>query len=118
MRSIIVLTSVILLLLFINACGQVSNNQTTTDKLIGKWKAADSTSFREKEIEFLPDHQVTLILANGGKQNGQYEVNGNIITFSIGDALPFNMNFRIEDGNLFLSASGEVPETKYIKPND
>lgn len=108
----------ILLLFLMNACGQVSSNQTDTEKLIGKWKAADSTSFRGKEIEFLPDHQVKLILAGGGEQTGQYEIKGNTIIFSIGDAPPFIMNFRLEDIDLFLAFPDDRSENKYVKSND
>ena len=118
MRIRIILTLGIPLLFLINACGQVSNNQTNTEKLMGKWKAADSTTFRGKEIEFLPDHQVKLILAEGGEQPGQYEINGNVLTFSIGDAPPFDMNFRFEDGYLYLSFPDTEVETKYIKLNE
>ena len=118
MRLRMILTLAVPLLLFMNACGQVSSDRALTAVIIGKWKAADSTTFRGKEIEFLPDHQVNLILANGGIQDGQYEMKGNVITFSIGDAPPFNMNFRLEDGNLYLAFPDDKAETKYIKPND
>ena len=118
MRLRIILTLSIPLLFFMNACGQAGNDRVNTEKLIGHWKAADSTAFRGKEIEFLPDHQVKLILANGGEQPGQYEINGNVITFSIGDAPPFNLNFRLEDKDLYLSFPDSNTETKYIKLND
>lgn len=114
----IILTFGIPLLFLMNACCQVSSSQTATEKLIGKWKAADSTSFRGKEIEFFPDHQVRLILADGGEQDGQYEINGNTIIFSIGDAPPFTMNFRIADNNLFLAFPDVQSENKYVKSND
>lgn len=118
MRLRAILTLGIPLLFIMNACGQVYSDQTIAEKIIGKWRAADSTTFRGKEIEFLPDHQVKLILANGGVQPGQYEINGNVITFSIGDAPPFNMNFRFEDKDLYLSFPNDKSETKYIKLND
>ncbi len=118
MRLRTILTLGIPFLFLMNACGQVRNDQINTEKLIGKWKAADSTTFRGKEIEFLPGRQVKLILASGGEQPGQYEINGNIITFSIGDAPPFNMNFRFEDEDLYLYFPNDKNETKYIKLND
>jgi hypothetical protein len=118
MKLRIILTSAIPLLLLMSACGQVGSNQTNTEKLIGKWKAADSTSFRGKEIEFLPDHEVKLTLADGGVQDGQYEIQRNAITFSIGDAPPFNMNFRFDDDSLYLAFPDTKVETKYIKLND
>ena len=119
MRLRIIFILGIPLLIFMNACGQVSSDRALTAGITGKWKAADSTAFRGKEIEFLPDHQVNLILANGGVQDGQYEIKGNVITFSIGDAPPFNMNFRMEeDGDLYLAFPDDKAETKYIKQND
>ncbi len=102
------------LLILMNACCQVSSSSTNAEKLMGKWEAVDSTSFRGKEIEFHPDHQVTLILANGGRQEGQYELKDNTITFSIGDAPPFTMNYRFEDDELYLS-SPDRTETRYKK---
>ena len=118
MRYRIFLISGIPLLFLMNACCQVSSNQTDTENLMGKWKAADSTSFRGKEIEFLPDHQIKLTLAGGGEQSGQYEIKGNTIIFSIGDAPPFTMNFRLEDNNLFLAFPDDQSENKYVKSND
>ncbi len=118
MKYRLLLTLGIPLLILMNACCQVSSDQTSTEKLIGKWKAADSTSFRGKEIEFLPDHQVTLTLANGGHQKGQYEIKENTIIFSIGDAPPFSMYFRFEDGQLLLTIPDTRSETKYIKQNE
>ena len=118
MRLRIIFTVGIPLLFLMNTYGQVSSDSAASGMIIGKWKAADSTTFRGKEIEFLPDHQVNLILANGGIQDGQYEMKGNVITFSIGDAPPFNMNFRLEDRNLYLAFPDDKAETKYIKPND
>ncbi len=114
MKYRIIFTLGIPLIFLMNACCQVSNDQTNTEKLIGKWKTADSTSFRGKEIEFSSDHQVTLILANGGQQNGQYEIKENTITFSIGDAPPFTVNFRFEDDQLYLLIPDRI-ETRYIK---
>ncbi len=108
------LLSVLMLLLIISSCSQSGNTQTETDKLIGKWKTTGQTSFRGKEIEFLPDHQVTLVLADGGRQSGQYEVKDSIITFSIGDAPPFKMNFRFEDDKLILTSTQNI-ETVYEK---
>jgi hypothetical protein len=112
------LTLVIPLLFLMSACGQVSNSSTNAEKLMGKWKAVDSTSFRGKQIEFHPDHQVTLILVNGGQQDGQYELKDNTITFSIGDAPPFTMNYRLEDDQLYLVSSDSLSETKYTKLNE
>ncbi len=118
MRYRIFLISGIPLLFLMNACCQVCSSQTDTEKLIGKWKAADSTTFRGKEIEFLPDHQVKLMLAGGGEQNGQYEIKGNAIIFSIGDAPPFTMYFRLEDNSLFLTFPDALTENKYVKSDD
>jgi hypothetical protein len=118
MKYRIILTLGIPLLFLMNACCQISSEQTNTERLLGKWSVADSVSFRGKEIEFLPDHQVTLILANGGRQDGQYEIRENTIIFSIGDAPPFAMNFRFEAGQLFLSSPGGSPEMKYLKTKE
>lgn len=118
MRNGMFLISGIALLFLINACSPVSSSRTDTEKLIGNWKAADSTAFRGKEIEFFPDHQVNLMLAGGGEQNGQYEIKGNAIIFSIGDAPPFTMYFRLEDDNLFLSFPDAPAENKYVKSDD
>ncbi|HSD64818.1 MAG TPA: hypothetical protein VLB50_13530, partial [Ignavibacteriaceae bacterium] len=100
------------------ACSQISMEGTVNEKLMGKWSAVDSTSFRGKEIEFLPGNQVVLTIANGGQQQGQYEINDSTITFSIGDAPPFNTNFRFEGDNLILNAPGEKAETRYEKINE
>lgn len=102
----------------IAACSQISIEGTVNEKLMGKWSAVDSTSFRGKEIEFLPGNQVVLTIANGGQQQGQYEINDSTITFSIGDAPPFNMNFRFERDKLILNAPGEKVETRYEKINE
>jgi hypothetical protein len=118
MKYRIIITLAIPLFVLMNACCQVSSDQTNTENLIGKWKAADSASFRGKEIEFQPDHQVVLVLADGGQQNGQYEIKENTIIFSIGDAPPFTMNFRFEDNQLYLSSSNDQSEIKYTKQND
>lgn len=118
MKYRVLLTLSIPLLFLMNTCCQVSTSTTNTEKLIGKWKAADSTSFRGKEIEFHSDHQVTLILAGGGQQNGQYELKDNTIIFSIGDAPPFTMNFRFEDDQLYLSSPDSQSEITYIKQNE
>ncbi len=118
MRYGIFLISGIVLLCLINACSQAGSIRTDTEKLVGKWKAADSTAFRGKEIEFFPDHQVNLMLAGGGEQNGQYEIKGNAIIFSIGDAPPFTIYFRLEDDNLFLSFPDSPAESKYVKSDD
>ncbi len=115
MKYRIILTLGIPIIFLMNACGQVSSSRINSEKLIGIWKAVDSTSFRGKEIEFHPDHQVTLILANGGRQDGQYELKDNTIIFSIGDAPPFTMNFRFEDDQLYLSAPGNQSVTEYSK---
>ena len=110
--------TVILILSFplfslMNTCCHVSIFQSNTEKLLGIWKTADSTSFRGKEIEFSPDHQVILILTDGSEQNGQYEITGNVITFSIGDAPPFKMNFRFENDVLYLTFPDTQAETHY-----
>jgi hypothetical protein len=118
MKYSIIFTFGIPLLFLMNACCQVSSSQTATEKLIGKWKAVDSTSFRGRGVEFFPDHQVTLLLADGGKQDGQYEIKENIIIFSIGDAPPFTMKFRLADNNLFLAFPDVQSENKYVKSND
>ncbi len=118
MTQRIILSLAGLLLFFFQACGQIDNKQTDTEKLIGKWKAAESTSFKGKEMEFLPDHRVKLTLENGGEPMGQYEIKENTIIFSIGDALPFTMNYRIEDKYLYLSFPGEKTETKYLRLDD
>ena len=118
MRLRIIFTLGIPLLFLMNTYGQVSSDSAASGMIIGKWKAADSTAFRGKEIEFLPDNQVNLILANGGKQEGQYEIKGTVITFSIGDAPPFNMHFRLENGDLYLAFPENKAVTKYVKQND
>ncbi len=106
------------LIFLMNACCQMNSDQTNTEKLIGKWKAANTTSFRGKEIEFHPDHQVTLVLADGGHQDGQYELKDNTITFSIGDAPPFTMNYSLEGNQLYLTDPGNLSQTKYTKLNE
>jgi len=118
MKYRLLLTLGIPLLFLMNACCQVSSDKTNTEKLIGEWKAADSTSFRGKQIVFLPDHQVTLVLSNGGRQSGQYEIKENTIIFSIGDAPPFTMSFRFEDDQLLLTIPDTQLETKFIKQNE
>lgn len=106
------------LLFLMNACGQVGGSRTNTEMILGKWYAADSTSFRGKEIKFTADHQVQLTLADGGVQDGQYEIEGNTIVFSIGDAPPFTMNFRLENNELFLSFPDTGTENKYVKQDE
>ncbi|HKB86996.1 MAG TPA: hypothetical protein VKD08_12540 [Ignavibacteriaceae bacterium] len=118
MKERIILIIAGLFLFLFHACSQIDKEQTDTEKLMGRWKAAETTSFKGKEIEFLPDHQVKLILENGGEPMGQYEIKENTIIFSIGDAPPFTMNYRIEDKYLYLSSPGEEAETKYLKIND
>ena len=118
MKNKLILSFIILLICGIDACSQVVKEQSVNDKLIGKWKTTDSTSFRGKEIEFLPGQQVLLILAGGGEQNGQYEVNNNTIIFSIGDAPPFKMDFRFENDNLILSSLNDNAEIEYYRHNE
>ncbi len=118
MKYRIILTLGIPLIFLMNVCCQVNSSRTNTEKLMGKWEAVNSTSFRGKEIEFQPDHQVTLILANGARQDGQYEVKENTITFSIGDAPPFTMNYRFEEDQLYLTSPDGSSETKYVKQNE
>jgi hypothetical protein len=117
MNHKIKLIPVLVLLFIVSSCSQSGTTKTDTERLVGKWKAAEQTSFRGKEIEFTPGRQVVLTLEDGGKQNGQYEVNDNIITFSIGDAPPFKMYFRFENGNLFLTTTQNI-QTTYEKMSD
>ena len=109
---------VLVFLLMMSSCSQSENTQYDADSLIGKWKTTEATSFRGKEVEFFPDHQVTLTLANAGKPVGQYETHNNTIIFSIGDAPPFKMNFRFEDDKLILISPEDNAETRYQKEND
>ncbi len=110
-----ILILIVIVLFGISACSQITKDQLINEKIIGKWKAVDSVLFRGIEIEFLTDHRVILTIANGGKQNGEYEIVDSTITFSIGDAPPFNMNYRFEDDYLILIPAGQTTENRYKK---
>jgi hypothetical protein len=118
MKYQITLILIIIVLSGINACGQITKNHLDNEKITGKWKAVDSVSFRGKKIEFLPGYRVILTTANGAKQSGEYEINDSTITFSIGDAHPFNMIIRFERDNLILITPGEKTENRYMKKEE
>jgi hypothetical protein len=118
MRYRIIFTLSISLLFMMNACCHISSTRINTEIILGKWYAADSTSFRGKEIEFTPDHQVRLTLVDGSIQEGQYEMRGNSVVFSIGDAPPFIMNFKLGNDELILTFPDTGIENKYVKPNE
>ena len=114
----IALTLIIIVLSGINGCSQITKNHLDNGKITGKWKAVDSVSFRGKEIEFLPGYRVILNTANDAKQSGEYEINDSTITFSIGDAPPFNMIIRFDRDYLILITPGEKIENRYIKNDE